>query len=102
VNRFRYRVALPAGWQAGPLPEAAAGETPEAAFSVAWRRDGEGVVAEGFVSFKVPLVPAAGYPRFRELMLRIDRAFGRAATAAPPPQVAAPVPAATPAALERP
>ena len=99
VNRFRYRVALPPGWRAGALPEPAAGETGEAAFSVAWRQDGDGVVAEGFVTFKAAVVPAAGLPglpgahdppRPRLRAHRDGRPAGRAC------------PAATPAASERP
>ena len=83
VNRFQYRVTLPPGWRAGALPEPATGETPQAAFSVAWRRDGDAVVAEGFVTFRAAVVPAASYPAFRDLMTRLDRALGRTVTAAP-------------------
>jgi len=96
VNRFQYRVTLPPAWRAGALPEPAAGETPQAAFSVAWRRDGDAVVAEGFVTFRASVVPAASYPAFRDLMTRLDRALGRTVTAAP--AGAAPSPAAGPTA----
>jgi len=83
VNRFEYRVTLPPGWAAPDLPEPVSGETRQAAFLVRWRRDGGAVVAEGFVTFKSPAVPVADYPSFRELMVRIDRAFGRRVTAVP-------------------
>jgi tetratricopeptide (TPR) repeat protein len=83
VNRFEYRVALPPGWEARALPEPVTGETPQAAFQVRWRIDGAAVVAEGFVAFRSAVVPAADYPAFRELMNRIDRAFGRQVVAAP-------------------
>ncbi len=83
VNRFTYRITPPPGLEVGGLPEPAAGDGPNAAFEVRWRRDGAAVVAEGFVAFKQGEVPSGGYPAFRDLMTRIDRAFGRRVTVAP-------------------
>jgi len=83
TNRFSYRITPPPGFAADALPEPAAGQGPHAAFEVRWRRDGEALVAEGFVTFKSGEVPPADYAAFRELMTRIDRAFGRRVTVAP-------------------
>jgi tetratricopeptide (TPR) repeat protein/transglutaminase-like putative cysteine protease len=83
-NRFSYRVTPPPGWVLRALPEPAAGDGPLAAFEVRWRKDGQAAVAEGFVTFKQSEVSPADYPAFRELMTRIDHAFGRRVTAAPP------------------
>jgi tetratricopeptide (TPR) repeat protein len=83
TSRFSYRITPPPGLAAPALPEPAAGEGPYAAFEVRWRRDGAALVAEGFVTFKRSEVPPVDYPAFRELMTRIDRAFGRRVTVAP-------------------
>ncbi len=83
VNRFRYRIRPPPGWRAGALPPPVAGETPQVAYAVAWRADGEALVVEGFVTFARSTVPAADYPAFRAALVEIDRAFSRRVTAAP-------------------
>lgn len=83
TNRFAYRVTPPPGLAVTGLPEPAAGDGPQAAFEVRWRAEGAAVVAEGFVTFKQSEVPPAEYPAFRDLMTRIDRAFGRRVTLAP-------------------
>jgi tetratricopeptide (TPR) repeat protein/transglutaminase-like putative cysteine protease len=83
TNRFAYRITPPPGWEVRGLPEPASGDGPQAAFEVRWRTDGDAVVAEGSVTFKQSEVSPTDYPAFRELMTRIDRAFGRRVTAAP-------------------
>jgi tetratricopeptide (TPR) repeat protein len=83
TTRFSYRVTPPPGLAPGALPEPASGDGKHAAFELRWRADGDAAVAEGYVTFKDAEVPPADYPAFRELMTRIDRAFGRRVTVAP-------------------
>ncbi len=76
-NRFTYRYALPAGWIARELPEDASADTPEGAFDVRHRQEGDAVIVEGRIILKTGRVPAARYPAFRELAATIDRALAR-------------------------
>jgi tetratricopeptide (TPR) repeat protein len=90
TTRFTYRYALPPGASIASLPAPARGETPHAAFEVAYREEGGAVVAEGHVTFRAGRVPVADYPAFRALTGAIDRAFAaRVEIAAPTPEASA-------------
>ncbi len=92
-NRFEYRYTLPAGWAAVEVPEDASGEVPEAAFEVRHRTEGSTLVVSGHVTFRAGRVAPERYAAFRDLVARLDRAFGRRIRLAP-----AAAPAAVPAA----
>lgn len=94
-NRFEYRYTLPAGWAAVEVPEDASGEVPEAAFEVRHRTEGSTLVVSGHVTFRAGRVAPERYAAFRDLVARLDRAFGRRIRLAP---AAAPAAAASAAA----
>jgi tetratricopeptide (TPR) repeat protein/transglutaminase-like putative cysteine protease len=77
TNRFRYRYALPPGWEVAELPESVEEDGPLGRFSVKYRLEGGMLVADGNIVFKVSRVAAKDYPSFRELAAKIDQAMAR-------------------------
>lgn len=85
ATAFRYRYALPPGWRVRELPEAAQADGPLGGFAVRYREESGAVIAEGHVFLPARRVSAAEYPAFRNLMVKVDRAFARRVRIAPAP-----------------
>jgi tetratricopeptide (TPR) repeat protein/transglutaminase-like putative cysteine protease len=83
VLRFTYRVALPKGWEAVELPEAAATQVAEGAFELRYRQEPGAVVAEGQVTLAARRVSLDAYPAFRAFASAADAAFARTVRIAP-------------------
>jgi tetratricopeptide (TPR) repeat protein/transglutaminase-like putative cysteine protease len=77
VNRFHYRIVLPAGLSAADVPKDVDAHGPFGAVKLAYRLDGKALVAEGELQLGVSRVKASDYPAFRAFLGQIDQALGR-------------------------
>jgi hypothetical protein len=77
ASRASYRVLLPLGASAGPLPPPAGSEGPHLAWALTWRPQPGALEVELAITWKSATIPAADYAAFRDQLIALDRAVGR-------------------------
>ncbi|MBU8899030.1 DUF3857 domain-containing protein [Corallococcus sp. M34] len=77
LNTFALRYTLPGGYTVAELPQAVEEQTPFGRLKLSYRVEQGTLIAEGEVALTQARIKADDYPKFREFLGRVDRAFGR-------------------------